>query len=253
MNEKIVKYLERIGYSGDLSLNAGLLASIQELHVKTVPYENLDVLAGVPISLAPDALYEKIIIRKRGGFCFELNALYSWFLSELGFSVTNYFARYLMNSDVIPKRRHHVIIVEIEGKKILCDVGVGNEAPRRTLVLELDTVQSDGFGEYKFEYDDFLGWILLQNYKGQWRRQYSFTEDPQIPSDFEAISFYCEKHPLSIFNKQRIVAIKTSGGRKTLDGNIFKIFDGGSVEVTEAQNDAQIRELLMEYFGISLS
>jgi arylamine N-acetyltransferase len=69
-------YLERIGYDGPLDGSAEALAELQERHLHTVPYENLDVLRRVPLSLEIPDLFDKIVTRRRGGYCFELNALF---------------------------------------------------------------------------------------------------------------------------------------------------------------------------------
>ena len=85
----------RIGYEGHLDNSYKTLAAIQEAHLKAVPYENLDIRYGIPLSLVIPDLYHKIVIKRRGGYCFELNALFRWLLLELGFPVTNYMARFL--------------------------------------------------------------------------------------------------------------------------------------------------------------
>ena len=57
-------------------------------HLLAVPFENLDIHLGRPISLDQDALFGKIVTRRRGGFCYELNGLFALLLRELGFEVT---------------------------------------------------------------------------------------------------------------------------------------------------------------------
>ena len=98
------------------------------------------------------------------------------------------------------------------------------------------------FGEnYKLEREEFLGWVFWDLYKGQWRKFYSFTEEPQLLVDFIAPNFYCEKHPDSPFNKDEMFAVKTAEGRKTLDGHIYKEFKNGEVTVKEL-SDAELPE-----------
>ena len=86
--EQIAKYLARIGVEGELPLTSDTLTKIVSAHYRAVPYENLDILAGVPLDLSEDALFDKLIERKRGGFCFELNEALGTLLASLGFSVT---------------------------------------------------------------------------------------------------------------------------------------------------------------------
>ncbi|NLB43456.1 MAG: arylamine N-acetyltransferase, partial [Clostridiales bacterium] len=73
-------YLERIGYQGPLDNSYKTLAALQEAHLKAVPYENLDIIYGIPLSLEIPDLYHKIVIQRRGGYCFESNALFRWLL-----------------------------------------------------------------------------------------------------------------------------------------------------------------------------
>lgn len=76
MNQDVLAYLDRIGYSGSIDTSLTTLTKLQECHVHTVPWENLDILKKIPLSLAIPDLIDKIIYRKCGGYCFELNALY---------------------------------------------------------------------------------------------------------------------------------------------------------------------------------
>ena len=83
--KRIAAYFERIGmkYTPDLKADGDLLRKLQFAHTTTVPYENLDILRGIPISLKIDDIYEKVVVRGRGGYCFELNALFGWLLRQL--------------------------------------------------------------------------------------------------------------------------------------------------------------------------
>jgi len=250
MDECTRAYLARIGYEGCVTPTLETLTAIQARHILTVPYENLDVLAGVLLNYDEDALFNKIVIRRRGGFCFELNAALGQLLRRLGYDATDCFARYLLGEDGIPMRRHQILMVRIDGEKWLCDVGVGNEAPRAPLRLITDEIQFDGMTEYRFERDEYLGWVLCQRHGDSFRRQYAFTEERQVPADFAASSFYCERHPSSIFNKVAMVAIKTPDGRITLDDCTLKFFRPDGVEVTELETDEAVKTALATYFGL---
>ncbi len=246
-------YLKRLGLSENQKVTNTLefLNELQLRHVTHIPYENLDIIKGKPLKLDINALYEKIIMNNRGGYCFEVNGLFGAFLSELGFKVTHLAARFLRGESQIPLRRHRVLLVEYEGGEYICDVGIGSGAPRHPLKLEEGTLQHQ-FGEtYKLEKDDFLGWVIYELYKGEWRRFYSFTLEPQIDVDFITPSFYCEKHPDSIFNKDIMVAIKTENGRKTLNGREYKKFLGEEiVEIKENLTDKELTQILKEEFFI---
>ena len=249
-------YFRRIGLPADtkVELTCEFLSKVQYQHVISVPYENLDILDRRHISLEADDLYEKIVLRHRGGYCFEVNALLKAFLTELGFKVTSYFARYLRGETSIPVRRHHVLAVTANDGVYVCDVGIGQTAPRYPLLLKEGLVKHQGAETYKFEKDAQLGWVLWEMRHGEWSRYFSFTEDAALDIDFIQPSFYCEMHPDSPFNKTIIAAIKTPEGRKSLDGRTYKEFNGEElIYIEENCDDTRLSDILKEHFGIEWS
>ncbi len=250
--EKIKAYFERIGLELPQTLvpDGELLRNLQFAFCTHVPYENLDIMRGIPLSLKDEDLFEKIVTRKQGGFCFELNGSFGWLLRQLGYTVTDCFARYLRGERAIPMRRHRVLKVEAVDGIYLADVGIGEICPREPLKLEEGIVQEQ-FGEnYRFDRDPFLGWVLMDLHHGQWRRFYSFTEEPQLPVDFDAACFWCEKHPDSPFIPQEMFSLKTREGRITLDGSLYKEFTSQGVlakELTPEQMPEAYRR-----FGLTL-
>lgn len=228
-------YFDRIGLEmpADLTPTSELLRKLQFAHCTSVPYENLDMMRGVPTSLEVDALYEKIVTNRRGGLCFELNGAFGALLRELGYGVTDLAARYLRGENTIPMRRHRVLKVQAIDGLWLCDVGIGEICPREPVRLLEGVVQEQLGEQYRLEKDTFLGWVLSDYHKGAWRRFYSFTEEPQLMVDYIAPNFYCEQHPDSPFNKEEMFSLKTAEGRITLDGHVFKEFRGEAVTVRE--------------------
>ena len=246
-------YLSRLGLSNsDVENSVTFLNKLQYAHVTTIPYENLDILDGIPISLDPEVMFEKIVTHHRGGYCFEVNGLLSALLLELGFDVKNHLARFLRGENTIPVRRHRVLTVTCTDGRYLCDVGIGQTAPRHPLKMEAGLVQEQ-FGEiYKMEWDDFHGWIVYDLHDGEWRKFYSFTEDAQLDVDFIMPSFYCEKHPNVPFHKDVMVAIKTADGRRALNGRDYKEFVGDTLSYIEEEiSDERRISLLKEKFGIT--
>ena len=227
------------------------LSEIQEACVLTIPYENLDILAGKPLSLDVDDVYKKVVGNHRGGYCFELNALLHSLLAEIGFAVRSCFARVLRDEPEVPFRRHRILIVSLDGCEYLVDIGFGNTAPRLPLKLVCGEVQEQNGESYRFEKDENLGWVIWELHKGQWRKYISFTTEHQYDIDFAPTSFWCEKHPDSPFNKAEMVAIKVPGGRKALNGRDYKVFaDGELVSIEENVSDARLSEILDTEFGL---
>ena len=108
-------YLKRIGMRPeDVSHTYEFLKALQQNHICTVPYENLDILNEIPIDLSKEALFEKIVTNHRGGYCFELNGAIAHLVQALGFATKCYFARFLKGEAEIPVRRHRVVVTECE-------------------------------------------------------------------------------------------------------------------------------------------
>ena len=246
------RYLERIGMTAaDVSHTYEFLKKLQQNHICSVPYENLDILNGKTIDLDKEALFEKIVTNRRGGYCFELNGAIMHLLRELGFETKSYFGRFLKGETAIPVRRHRVIVTECQGKRYVVEVGIGIEAPRVPLLLEEEIEQDCGNASFCFTKDAFLGWVLNEKIGDEWQPYYAFTEEEQLDIDFIQPSFYCEKHPASPFNKSPMVAIKTWGGRRAINDRDYKIFEGGElIHIEENITDARLYEILKETFGI---
>lgn len=247
------KFFTRIGLPADTKVekNFEFLKKIQLSCVKNIAYENLDILDGKPLQLSSDALFEKIVENGRGGYCFEVNALLSWFLKDAGFKVDDYFARYLRGESDIPMRRHRILAVECDDGRFFCDIGIGQPAPRYPVKMQEGIAQPQFDEVYKFEKDEEFGWVLYDMHEGEWRKFISFTEEIQYEVDFVQPSFFCEHHPSSPFNKIPMIAIKTEIGRKTLDDRTFKVFEDGKLShIEENISDERFFEVLCEEFFI---
>ena len=249
-------FLKRIGMdaSTGIEFNKAFLDSVQYHAVTSIAYENLDLIDKKPLSLEPMDVFKKIVIDGRGGYCFELNGLLSWFFKELGFEVKDYFARFLRGEEQIPMRRHRIMSVKCENELYICDIGVGQIAPRHPLKLVENEVQTQ-FGEsYKFTKDENLGWILWDLHNDEWRKYISFTEETQYEIDFVPTSYYCEASPYSNLNKTAIIAIKTHDGRKTINDGDYKVFKGDELMYIEENiSDERFCKLLKSEFNINIA
>lgn len=199
--EQIHAYLDRIACPGPIPLNLAGLTRLLQAHQQAVPFENLDVLAGRPLSLDHEALFDKIVRRRQGGLCAELNTCFNWLLYSLGFSVFSYHAR-ICNPPTILFRRHRVLGVVLPEGCYTVDVGFTLENARCPLRLEADLVQSDGACQYRYRRDPFYGWLQQQRLPGgPWTDVLGFTQEPQVDQDFAPILFYFAHSPDSNMNQ----------------------------------------------------
>lgn len=254
-SEQVSAALARIGLK-DAAVSAPAAALLREVQLAAathIPYENLDILRGVPLSLDTGDLFRKIVVRRRGGYCFELNGFLSELLRSLGFKVTEYMARYLRGETEIPMRRHRVVIAQDEqGAQWICDAGIGSSAFRFPLPFRENAV-SEQFGEvYRVTKESFFGWVISDLVHGQWRRFYSFTQEEQLNIDYVMPSFWCEHSPDSPFRKAPILSLKTMDGRVTVDGDLFRVFRGEDVTEKRIENEAERTLIYEKYFGLTV-
>jgi arylamine N-acetyltransferase len=218
-----------------------------------VPYENLDIIRQIPLSLEIQPLFNKIVVQRRGGYCFETNALFGWLLRELGYSVTDLMARFWRDEqNTPPKRRHQVLKVGAGDVFYLCDVGVGGIVPRQPIELVEGMEHQQGNECYRLERDPYFGWMLCEYKHGQWSRIYSFTEEPQLAKDYTIATYWCENSPDSIFTKGAMVAIRTENGRNTIAGEEFRIFTSEGVHAFTPATNEEYRQALHTYFGLTI-
>ena len=142
------QYLQRINYKGSIQPTAKVLSQLQFMHLMNVPFENLDIQNHVKIDL--QNLFDKIVMRKRGGFCYELNGLFYQLLKEIGFKVKMISARVFNGKDYSPEFDHMALIVTINNDEYLTDVGFGAFA-MYPLKIELNEEINDPAGIFKFE------------------------------------------------------------------------------------------------------
>lgn len=251
----ISRFFQRIGMDSRtiIEKNVRFLGTVQTSCVLHIAYENLDILANKPLDLSAEALYEKIVLGGRGGYCFELNGLLAHMLREMGFTVSERFARFLRGEKEIPMRRHRIVVVHLEDGDYLCDIGVGQIAPRLPLKIEENTIQMQNNETYRFAKHSRHGWVLWEMHNGAWREYLCFTNDAAFDVDFWQPSFFCEKHPDSPFNKTYMLVIKTPAGRRTIDDRTYKVFEGEKlVHIEENLSDVKLRSLFQNEFFLTI-
>ena len=153
-------YFERIRYSRSPGVNLQALRDLHLLHLQHIPYENLDVFCHQGVRLDVQTLTRKILLRRRGGYCFEQNGLFLMALTALGFKCHANMARVHRNRPEPGGRTHHINMVELEGRTWICDVGFGGSGFREPLMLQAD-VEVEQLGEiYRLHENDVHGFYL---------------------------------------------------------------------------------------------
>jgi N-hydroxyarylamine O-acetyltransferase len=208
-------YLERIHYRGSLALTAATLRELQVAHLLTVPFENLSIHSSEPIVLEDEALFTKIVERKRGGFCYECNGLFAALLRALGFDVTMLSAEVAHAEGGFSQPFDHMTLVVKLDQRWLADVGFGDSFLEP---LQLDERREQVQRERAYQIvPDGNYLVLSRRDRDEWKPQYRFTLQPYQYEDFADMCSYHQTSPQSHFTQGRICSRATEdGGRITL-------------------------------------
>lgn len=253
MTEKeILKYLLRINFTGYPGVNLETLTRLQKLHLLNIPFENLDIYTGKPITLNIRNFYEKIVIHKRGGFCYELNGLFFELLSVLGFNAYMVSARVFETQDTFGDEFDHLaIIVVIDGINWLADVGFG-EFAFAPLKISIGEEQKDERGFFRINNFDNNYLVVQKKSSEGWKNEYLFSMKPKVLNDFTEKCEYHQTSAESHFTRKKLCSIPLINGRITLTDKILKISNDNSTEETEVKNEAHFNKLLKKYFNIEM-
>jgi len=244
-------YLDRIGYRGPLSPATDTLRVLHRQHMLTVPFENLDIGLGRKIVIDPERFVEKIVRRRRGGFCYELNGAFATLLGALGFRVTLLSARVANDQGVASKEFDHLALqIDLEDRW-LADVGFGENflEPLR-LISHIE--QQDAAGSFRF-IDAGERWRLERRQPdASWRLQYDFSSQPRQLSEFAGMCLYHQTSPDSHFTRNRVCSLATLDGRVTLSGMRLIVTSNGRKEEQVLSTEADWYAALRDHFGIVL-
>lgn len=247
-------YLHRIGLPLEpLPPTAATLQAVHAAHGRSIPFENLDIHLGRPISTELDVIFEKLVRRRRGGYCFEQNALLAAVLTALGFSTRLVLGRVTFGSRVPRPRGHLAVLVEVAGQPWLADVGFGGYGLIEPLRLAPDAEQAAGGETYRTSAGAAGGWEVLMRTQEGWKSLYWFDEAPCYPIDVAVLNFYHLHCPESTFNQNRVVALAELGCRRLLTNDEFKVIRPEGTHTYRVADEAEYRQVLAAEFGIELS
>ncbi|HMJ25762.1 MAG TPA: arylamine N-acetyltransferase [Pyrinomonadaceae bacterium] len=247
----IKAYLERITYTGPIAVSAEVLRLLQSAHLRAVPFENLSIHCGEPILLNDEALFEKIVRRRRGGFCYELNGLFAALLRGLGFEVAMLSAQVANAEGVFGPEFDHMTLVVTLAEKWLVDVGFGDSF-LEPLLINKDGEQTQGNRAYRILHQaEKL--VLAQRSNGdEWQPQYRFNMKPHQYPDYQEMCRYHQTSERSHFTRARICSRATAEGRISLSDLRFIETAGGEKRERLLTNEEEYATILREQFGIVL-
>ena len=248
-------YLERICMDMRPDTTKEVLDRLIYLHQCHIPFENMDVyFAKKEISPAVSDVYEKLVVKKRGGFCFEQNNLFHAVLKELGFEVFPCQCKMMEGDGPYYQSLHRGTIAKIDGDLYYCDVGVGGPIAAGALKLEENLTQT-------YAGDDF---VLSARPDGWWELARMSDDDenvmmrihpiPYDPVDFISMTHYCCCHTQKEFNRftdNLILNIRTENGYIGIFNKVMKQKENGVVKKTVLENKEQLLTALYEKFHLT--
>ena len=249
----IEAYLKRINYHGSLEPSAETLRALQVAHLKTVPFENLSIHANEPIVLEENALFAKIVERRRGGYCYEANGLFAALLRALGFEVAMLAAGVAKKEGGFGPQFDHMTLMVTLAERWLADVGFGDSF-LEPLLLDSRDEQVQGTRSFRIVDDGDQLIMMRRNDGADWEPQYRFTLQPYTFADYEETSIWHQTSPDSHFTKNRICSLATDDGRLTLSD--MRLITTGPQQLRHEQTlttQEEYDRILHDQFGIVMT
>jgi N-hydroxyarylamine O-acetyltransferase len=247
------RYFARIGIAPAREPTRATLDALTAAHVAAIPFENLDVLLGRPIDLDLAAIEKKLVIDRRGGYCFEQNTLLLHVLERLGFAVRPWSARVRIGRprDFTPARTHLFCAVDLDGERLYADVGVGGLSPTCALRLDTTVEQATPHEPRRIVFADGR-WFHQARLGDEWVDVCEFTREEMPPIDRVVANWYTSAHPESHFKSRLVVArALPDGGRVSILNHELAVrARGGASEKTILATPDQLVAVLAEHFGL---
>jgi len=240
--------LDRIGYRGDIGPTLDTLRGIHQAFMLTVLFENLDIHLGRKLSLSPDRIYDKIVTKKRGGFCYECNILFYEILSRLGFRVEYLSARMVQGRSIGAEYDHMALNVHLE-HDYLADVGNG-QSFREPLPMDGEAGSTPESLTYRIGPHGNNLALYYRKPDTDWRPRFLFSLIPRDRAEFSGMCRHRQTSPESIFFRHRIVTMALPKGRATMTGMRLTVTHGVEKETRMVTTDTEYDDILKHTFGI---
>lgn len=227
----LAAYFARIDLESTPRADADGLDAIQRAHRSKIAFENLDIPLGHGVSLEPDRVFDKLVTRGRGGYCFEQNQLFLGALRALGFEARPLMARVWLGAEGIPPRTHTLNLVRIGDVDWIADAGFGGGYVPPLPLAEAEPIPTPDDAAHRLRCDPDHGWTLerrgsaaltdgrIAPSRDGWLQQYSFSLDHVPPADLEIANHWTASRPNTRFTTLQVVSIaRPTGFASMVDG-----------------------------------
>jgi len=247
------RYLQHIGFAGIPQADLLTLQQLHRCHMLSVPFENLSIIYRQGIHLEEPALFNKIVERNRGGFCYELNRLFAALLKDIGFNVQFISGEIRARDGSFGAPFDHMALkVELD-QPYLVDVGFGDSflTPLKITTTEQQPQTS---GTFHLEQEGEVYYLERRNgdNRSHAKTLYRFTLQAREPSEFDGMCHYHSTSQQSHFTQRLVCSRPTENGRVTLSENKLIITEDHQRHESTLHSEDERRAALMRYFGIDL-
>lgn len=246
-------YCARINYTQSREVSAVTLKGLHYAHVHHVPFENLDIHLGLPISLSPANLFSKIVSRQRGGYCYEVNSFFAMILRALGFHVQCLLARVLYGFSDCRPRSHQLLLVTLDDESWIADVGFGSCCLREPLRLTVGVVHQQGPDAFRLREEPGPIYVLEAWLAERWQDLYSFNLEPFDLIDYEPFNYWNSTSPHVRWTQQKVCTLPTKEGRIVAIDSDFKIHDRQGTRIIRAQTHDEYLRLIRDFFALEIT
>jgi len=243
-------YLARIDYAGAVDSSLATLQALHLAHASHIPFENIDVLLGEGVDLEPAVLHEKLVVRRRGGYCFEHNLLFATVLRDLGFDVTSLSARVRLGAVGIRPRTHMLLLVSVADTQWIADVGFGSDGLILPVPFAPAAESPQGLRTFRVVAEG-TWWVMQSGRDESWTDLYAFTLDAHERVDYEVLNYFTATHPRSIF-RSLLVAQLLSPDRRVALRNRELTVETADGTVMRTLADDEVLDALRDTFGLQL-
>ena len=250
---KLRRYLDRIGYRGDARPTVPVLASLQRLHACTVPFENIDVQLGRLLTIDVEDAFEKIVVRGRGGWCYEQNGLFGWALAEIGFDVTRVSGAVRRDERGDAALNNHLcLLVREPGARhpvYLADVGFGG-----SMIAPIELTESERCQvpfRIGLRFCDGRYWRFSEKPAGG-RSNYDFVEKPADESSLAAKCGHLQSDPQSGFVRNLVVQKRFPDAHVSLLGRVLATLTVNGKQSRLLETAEELAATVSELFGLDV-
>lgn len=234
------------------NLDFDFLTELVRRHVATFAFSSVACRLGEDLPLDFESLFDRIVVRRRGGYCFEQNGFLYEVLERLGFAPTLYLARVIYNQDIHPGLTHRISVVEHDGKRFVLDVGFGPLGPRVPVLIS-DEESVDGNRVFRVSERNPGEFHMQVRKDGDFFSLYRFEFSRYGQADCELGHFYSHRHPKASFVNHLVVSRILEDEIRSLRDLEYRVIKTNSEKIVNVVSSPQLRQILAESLGIHVT